>query len=59
VKVSVICPGPMDTPMRWAATPDWDRSKVIAPQRIADLIALLVASPDTMVDEIYPVSIHA
>jgi NAD(P)-dependent dehydrogenase (short-subunit alcohol dehydrogenase family) len=22
VKVSVICPGPMDTPMRWAATPN-------------------------------------
>jgi NAD(P)-dependent dehydrogenase (short-subunit alcohol dehydrogenase family) len=59
VKVSVICPGPMDTPMRWAATPDWDRSKVIQPQRIADLIALLVASPDTTVDEVYPVSIHA
>ena len=59
VKVSVICPGPMDTPMRWAATPDWDRAKVIAPQRIADLIVLLVASPDTTVDELYPVSIYA
>jgi NAD(P)-dependent dehydrogenase (short-subunit alcohol dehydrogenase family) len=59
VKVSVICPGPMDTPMRWDATPDWDRAKVIAPQRIADLIALLIASPDTTLDELYPVSIHA
>ena len=59
VKVSVLCPGPMDTPMRWAATPDWDRAKVIAPQRVADIIALLVASPDTSVEELYPVSIRA
>ena len=59
VKVSVICPGPMDTPMRWAATPDWDRAKVIPPQRIADLIALLVASPDSTIEELYPVSLYA
>ena len=59
VKVSVLCPGPMDTPMRWAATPDWDRAKVIAPQRIADIIALLVASGDTSVEELYPYSMRA
>ena len=58
VKVSAICPSPMNTPMRWAATPNWDRSKVIEPERVAELIAWLVADPHTTLDEVYPLSVR-
>jgi NAD(P)-dependent dehydrogenase (short-subunit alcohol dehydrogenase family) len=58
VKVSVICPSPMNTKMRWDATPNMDRAKVIQPERVAELVALLVANPDMTVDEVYPTSLH-
>jgi len=58
VKVSVICPSPMDTKMRWDATPDFDPAKTIRPESIAQLVRLLVANPDMTVDELFPISIR-
>jgi len=59
VKVTALCPSPMNTPMRWAATPNWDRSKVIEPERVAELIAWLVSDPAVTLDEVYPFSVRA
>lgn len=59
VKVTAICPSPMNTPMRWAATPNWDRAKVIEPERVAELIAWLIADPAVTLDEVYPFSVRA
>lgn len=42
VRVQVICPGPVDTPMRWKATPDFDRAQVIAADEIADAVLFLL-----------------
>lgn len=56
VRVSVIAPSPMDTPMRWAATPNFDRTKTIPPERIAQLVAFVIADPTTNIEEIYPIS---
>ncbi|WP_347350355.1 SDR family NAD(P)-dependent oxidoreductase [Intrasporangium sp.] len=42
IRVVPICPGPVDTPMRWAATPDMDRSLVIGVENIAATVAYLV-----------------
>ncbi len=56
VRVSLVAPGPMDTPMRWAATPEMDRTKTIPPERIAELVALAVADPSLHLDEVYPQS---
>lgn len=58
VKVSVICPSPMDTKMRWDATPDFERAKTIQPASIAKLVASIVADPDLLVDEVYPASVR-
>lgn len=42
VRVVVICPGPVDTPMRWAATPQLDPKMAISPSTVADTILFLV-----------------
>ncbi len=59
VQLTVIAPGPMDTPMRWAATPGFDRNQVISPQAVADLVLLAVSSPHLVYDDVViPVSIN-
>ena len=58
VSVHAICPGPMDTPMRWAATPDFDRAKTIPAEAVADMIIGLAAYPSvTLEDAIVPAAV--
>jgi NAD(P)-dependent dehydrogenase (short-subunit alcohol dehydrogenase family) len=45
VTVDVISPAPMDTPMRWAATPSFDRARTLPPEAIADLIVTMARHP--------------
>ncbi|HEX2618995.1 MAG TPA: SDR family oxidoreductase [Phototrophicaceae bacterium] len=45
IRVAAICPGPMDTPMRWNATPDFERKVVISPDLVAESICQLVSLP--------------
>lgn len=45
IRVVAICPGPMDTPMRWAATPDYDRKLVMDADVVASSIWGLVNLP--------------
>lgn len=42
IRVVVICPGPVDTPMRWAATPNLDPSMVISAEALAETILFAV-----------------
>lgn len=42
IRVVPVCPGPTDTPMRWAATPDMDRELVIDVENIAATVSYLV-----------------
>jgi NAD(P)-dependent dehydrogenase (short-subunit alcohol dehydrogenase family) len=42
IRVVPVCPGPVDTPMRWASTPDMDRDLVIGVENIAATVAYLV-----------------
>src|SRR5690348_6380083 len=42
VKVQVICPGPVDTPMRWKAMPDFDRALVIAAEDVAEAVLFML-----------------
>ncbi|HLC06171.1 MAG TPA: SDR family oxidoreductase [Anaerolineales bacterium] len=59
VQVVAVAPGPMDTPLRWAATPDFDPAKVIPPRTIADLVFFIVTHPDiTFEDPVVPMSIN-
>jgi hypothetical protein len=48
----------MNTKMRWDATPNMDKAKVIQPERVAELVVLMVANPDMMLEEVYPTSVH-
>jgi NAD(P)-dependent dehydrogenase (short-subunit alcohol dehydrogenase family) len=42
IRVLVICPGPVDTPMRWEATPSMDPKMAIAADTVADTVHFLV-----------------
>jgi NAD(P)-dependent dehydrogenase (short-subunit alcohol dehydrogenase family) len=42
IRVVTLCPGPVDTPMRWEATPQMDPRLVIAPETIAETILYLL-----------------
>ena len=42
IRVHVICPGGVDTGMAGDARPDLDRSVLIAPEEIADIVLFLV-----------------
>ncbi|WP_432518988.1 SDR family NAD(P)-dependent oxidoreductase [Kineococcus sp. SYSU DK006] len=45
VRVLPLCPGPVDTPMRWRSTPQMDPELVIAPESIAQLVHTMVTMP--------------
>jgi len=48
----------MDTPLRWAATPEFDRTKTIPAEAVADLIVGLAAYPTvTLEDVIVPAAV--
>ena len=42
IRVTVLCPGPVDTPMRWEATPSMDPGLAIPADTVADTILFLV-----------------
>ncbi len=42
IRVFTVCPGPVDTPMRWAATPDLDPRFVIPAKTVAETVLFLV-----------------
>ena len=59
IRVIALCPGPVDTPMRWAATPDFERKLVIDAGTVAGLVWHLVTLPrGTTTGEILLESIH-
>ncbi len=45
VRVAMLAPGPADTPMRWAATPDYDRKLLIEANTIAETIYWMANLP--------------
>jgi 3-oxoacyl-[acyl-carrier protein] reductase len=38
IKVTNLLPEPMDTPMRWEATPDFPKEQIMAPEEVAEVI---------------------
>jgi NAD(P)-dependent dehydrogenase (short-subunit alcohol dehydrogenase family) len=45
IRVVPLCPGPTDTPMRWAASPDMSRDLVISADTIAETVWYIVNLP--------------
>jgi NAD(P)-dependent dehydrogenase (short-subunit alcohol dehydrogenase family) len=45
IRVVLLSPGPADTPMRWAATPDYDRALLIQPEVVAETAWHLINLP--------------
>jgi NAD(P)-dependent dehydrogenase (short-subunit alcohol dehydrogenase family) len=45
IRVAVLCPGPVDTPMRRSATPNMPEDMIIDTQTIADTVAFLADLP--------------
>jgi len=59
VRVVCLAPAPMDTPMRWAATPGYDAAKLISAEAVVDLVLYLARRPDvTLEDPVVPMSIR-
>ena len=59
IRVVILCPGPADTPMRWAATPEIDPHVLITPEVVADTVWMLVSLPrGTTTDEFLLQSMH-
>jgi 3-oxoacyl-[acyl-carrier protein] reductase len=54
IRVHVLCPGGVDTEMAGQARPDLDRSVLIQPEEVADLVLFLVTRRgNAVVDEIH------
>lgn len=52
IGVHVICPAPMDTPMRWEATPRAVKEALLQPETVADIMVLIASHPDLKLDEV-------
>lgn len=52
IGVHVICPAPMDTPMRWEATPGAIKEALLRPETVADIMVLIASHPDLKLDEV-------
>ncbi len=59
VRVVCLAPAPMDTPMRWAATPNYDPAKLISTDAVVDLLLYLARRPDVILeDPVVPMSVR-
>lgn len=59
VRVACLAPAPMDTPMRWAATPSFDPLRLISTDAVVDLILYLARHPHvTLEDPVVPMSVR-
>jgi NAD(P)-dependent dehydrogenase (short-subunit alcohol dehydrogenase family) len=59
IRVVAICPGPVDTPMRWEATPDFDRKVVIDAESVAATVWHVVQLPrGVTMSEVLIESVH-
>lgn len=52
VGVHVVCPAPMDTPMRWMATPNAVKEALLRPETVADLMATIASHRDLNLPEV-------
>ncbi len=56
IRVTTVCPGAMDTRMRWEATPEMPRDALLDPREVAHLIRHLLAMPTlSMAEPVVPV----
>lgn len=59
IRVVPMCPGAMDTPMRWAATPVFDRKDLIQPDTVAEMVWHIVNLPQGItIGEVLLQAIH-
>lgn len=59
VRVACLAPAPMNTPMRWAATPDFDPARLMSTDAVVDLVLYLTRRPDvTLEDPVVPMSVR-
>ena len=52
IGVHCICPAPMDTPMRWEATPGALKEALLRPETVADLMVAIASHPDLRLSEV-------
>jgi len=52
IGVHCICPAPMDTPMRWEATPSAVKSALLQPETVADIMVTIASHKDLRLSEV-------
>ena len=52
IGVHCICPAPMDTPMRWAASPDAKKERLLSPDTVAELMVMIASHADLNISEV-------
>ncbi len=52
IGVHCICPAPMDTPMRWAASPDAKKERLLKPETVAEIMVMIASHPDLNIAEV-------
>ena len=45
IRVVMLSPSPVDTPMRWEVTPNWDPNALVQPETIAQLVRTVADLP--------------
>ena len=52
IGVHCICPAPMDTPMRWTASPDAKKERLLSPDTVAELMVMIASHADLNISEV-------
>lgn len=52
IGVHCICPAPMDTPMRWEATPNSKKEKLLRPETVADIMVMIASHDNLRLSEV-------
>jgi len=52
IGVHCICPAPMDTPMRWAASPDAKKERLLSPDTVAEMMVMIASHADLNISEV-------
>jgi NAD(P)-dependent dehydrogenase (short-subunit alcohol dehydrogenase family) len=52
IGVHVLCPAPMDTPMRWEATPNAKKEALLKPDTVADIMVMIASHPSLNLSEV-------
>jgi NAD(P)-dependent dehydrogenase (short-subunit alcohol dehydrogenase family) len=52
IGIHCICPAPMNTPMRWTASPDAKKERLLGPEIVAEIMVMIASHADLNISEV-------